>query len=80
MKITGRIVQLEFTDGKDRMIQSLFHYLKGYVKIGLPDILRTFPEYVLLSRDQDMELKSVGNAYEMYIKSCGLQKASSICT
>ena len=62
------------------MIQSLFRYLKGYVNPDYRIFSGTFPEYVLLSRDQDMGTEKRRECLRNVYKSCGLQKASSICT
>lgn len=63
------------------MIQSLFRYLKGYVKIRITGYSpERFLNMCWLSRDQDMGTEKRRECLRNVYKSCGLQKASSICT
>lgn len=62
------------------MIQSLFRYLKGYVKIRITGYS---PERFLnmcCFHGQDMGTEKRRECLRNVYKSCGLQKASSICT
>ena len=57
------------------MIQSLFRYLKGYVKIRITGYSpERFLNMCCFHGIRIWELKSVGNAYEMYISLAGFRK------
>lgn len=57
------------------MIQSLFRYLKGYVKIRITGYSpERFLNMCCFRGIRIWELKSVGNAYEMYISLAGFRK------
>ena len=56
------------------MIQSLFRYLKGYVKIRITGYSpERFLNMCCFHGIRIWELKSVGNAYEMYISLAGFR-------